>query len=78
MRFGLKEGFVVQEMVDIYREPFLMKTPEGWKTVPCIIDLDPYLNGPLMGGCLTRISAGKLANVTAGGGSLPSFILRYV
>ena len=70
--------FVVQEVVDIHREPFLMKTDDGsWDLVPTIIDLDPYLNGPLMGGCLTRTSASNLANVTAGGGTLPMFILRH-
>ncbi len=68
---------VVQEAVDIHREPFLMNTDAGWSYVPTIIDLDPYLNGPLMGGCLTRTSASNLANVTAGGGSLPLFILRH-
>ena len=71
-------AYVVQEVVDIHREPFLMKTADGsWDLVPTIIDLDPYLNGPLMGGCLTRTSAGNLANVTAGGGTLPMFILRH-
>lgn len=74
---GLREGFVVQEKVDIHREPFLTKTERGWEEVPTIIDLDPYLNGPLMGGCLTRTSATNLANVTAGGGTLPMFILRH-
>ncbi|MEM1126402.1 MAG: circularly permuted type 2 ATP-grasp protein [Bacteroidota bacterium] len=69
--------FVVQEVVDIHREPFLMKTDGSWDMVPTIIDLDPYLNGPLMGGCLTRTSASNLANVTAGGGTLPMFILRH-
>ncbi len=70
--------FVVQEVVDIHREPFLTKTDDGsWDLVPTIIDLDPYLNGPLMGGCLTRTSASNLANVTAGGGTLPMFILRH-
>ena len=73
---GLAEGHVVQEKVDIHREPFLMKTDDGWNEVPAVIDLDPYINGPLMGGCLTRISATNLANVTAGGGTLPLFILR--
>lgn len=74
---GLAEGHVVQECVEIHREPFLMRTEDGaWREVPAIIDLDPYLNGPLMGGCLTRISATNLANVTAGGGTLPLFILR--
>lgn len=69
--------FVVQEAVDIHKEPFLMKTDNSWEMVQTIIDLDPYLNGPLMGGCLTRTSASNLANVTAGGGTLPMFILRH-
>ncbi|HMB90840.1 MAG TPA: circularly permuted type 2 ATP-grasp protein [Rhodothermales bacterium] len=69
--------YVVQECVDIHREPFLVKAGSSWEMVPTIIDLDPYLNGPLMGGCLTRTSASNLANVTAGGGTLPMFILRY-
>lgn len=69
--------FVVQEVVNIHREPFLVQTDDGWQMVPTIIDLDPYLNGPLMGGCLTRTSASNLANVTAGGGTLPMFILRH-
>ncbi|NND71283.1 MAG: hypothetical protein HKN43_06870 [Rhodothermales bacterium] len=74
---GLAANYVVQEVVDIRREPFLLKIDGSWKKVPTVIDLDPYLNGPLMGGCLTRISASNLANVTAGGGSLPMYILRY-
>ncbi len=73
---GLAHGHVVQETVDIHREPFLVQTDHGWERVPTIIDLDPYINGPLMGGCLTRTSATNLANVTAGGGTLPMFILR--
>lgn len=74
---GLSGNYVVQEIVDIHREPFFLRTNGSWNKVPAVIDLDPYLNGPLMGGCLTRISATNLANVTAGGGSLPMFILRY-
>ena len=69
--------YVVQEVVDIHKEPFLMKIGSSWELVPTIIDLDPYLNGPLMGGCLTRTSTTNLANVTAGGDSLPMFILRH-
>lgn len=74
---GLKWGHVVQEVVDIHREPFLVKSGDAWEMVPSVVDLDPYLNGPLMGGCLVRVSSTNLANVTAGGGSLPMFILRY-
>ncbi len=76
IRQGLAHGHVVQETVDIYREPFLVQTESGWDRIPTIIDLDPYINGPLVGGCLTRTSATNLANVTAGGGTLPMFILR--
>lgn len=72
-----KECFVAQEVVDIHREPFLVKNGTSWEIAQTIIDLDPYLNGPLMGGCLTRTSASNLANVTAGGGTLPMFILRH-
>lgn len=75
---GLAAGHVVQEKVDIHREPFLVHTEDGWKEVPTVIDLDPYLNGPLLGGCLTRTSSTNLANVTAGGGTLPMFNLRYL
>ncbi|MEM8485610.1 MAG: hypothetical protein AAF564_08670 [Bacteroidota bacterium] len=74
---SITDCFVVQEAVDIHKEPFLVNTDKGWDMVPTIIDLDPYLNGPLMGGCLTRTSATNLANVTAGGGTLPMFILRH-
>lgn len=74
---GLVEGFVVQEVVNIHKEPFFMKTGSGWMNVPTVVDLDPYLNGPLLGGCLVRTSTSNLANVTAGGGTLPLFILRY-
>lgn len=74
---SLKSRFVVQEVVDIHKEPFLMKAGGSWEMIPTIIDLDPYLNGPLMGGCLTRTSKSNLANVTAGGDSLPMFILRH-
>lgn len=78
LAMALQHGYVVQEIVDIHREPFMMKTGDGWMEVPTVLDLDPYINGPLMGGCLTRTSTSNLANVTAGGGTLPTFILRYI
>jgi uncharacterized circularly permuted ATP-grasp superfamily protein len=77
IEYGAQHGYVVQEVVAIHKEPFFMKTEKGWMDVPTVVDLDPYLNGPLMGGCLTRTSTSNLANVTAGGGTLPLFILRY-
>ena len=74
---GIEGGYVVQEAVDINREDFLVRRDGSWLHEPTIVDLDPYLNGPLMGGCLTRTSTSALANVTTGGGTLPLFILRY-
>lgn len=74
---ALADGdYVVQEAVRIHREPFLVQGNSDWHYVPTVIDLDPYVFGPLVGGCLTRTSATNLANVTAGGGTLPLFILR--
>lgn len=75
---ALQHGYVVQEVVDIHREPFMMKTSIDWAEVATVLDVDPYINGPLMGGCLTRTSTSNLANVTAGGGTLPTFILRSI
>lgn len=74
---GVKEGFIVQEIVNIHREGFLNKVDGTWQNVPTVVDLDPYINGPMVGGCLTRTSSTNLANVTSGGGTLPMFILRY-
>lgn len=74
---SFEKAHVVQEVVDIHREPFLVQSNGSWEMIPTIIDLDPYLSGPLMGGCLTRTSSSHLANVTAGGGTLPMFILRH-
>jgi uncharacterized circularly permuted ATP-grasp superfamily protein len=78
INYAVNSDYVVQEVVDISREPFLMKNGADWEYMPTVIDLDPYINGPMMGGCLVRTSTSNLANVTAGGGSMPVFILRYV
>lgn len=76
--FALDHDYVVQEVIDIGREPFMLNIDGQWQLKETVIDLDPYLNGPLMGGCLTRTSFNNLANVTAGGGSMPMFICRYL
>lgn len=75
---ALRHDFVVQEVIEIGKEPFMLQIEGEWKMMSTVIDLDPYLNGPLMGGCLTRTSFNNLANVTAGGGSMPMFICRYL
>lgn len=75
---ALQLDYVVQETIAIGREPFLLPVNGKWESVSTVIDFDPYLNGPMMGGCLTRTSPTNLANVTAGGGSIPLFIARYL
>ncbi len=75
---ALQLDYVVQEAIEIGREPFLLPVNGKWESVSTVIDFDPYLNGPMMGGCLTRTSPTNLANVTAGGGSIPLFIARHL
>ncbi|MCH8487110.1 MAG: hypothetical protein LAT75_09590 [Candidatus Cyclonatronum sp.] len=75
---ALQLDYVVQEVIEIGRQPFLLPVEGTWQSVNTVIDFDPYLNGPMMGGCLTRTSPSNLANVTAGGGSIPLFIARYL
>jgi hypothetical protein len=41
-----------------------------------LVDCAPYLFRGRLAGFLTRLSAGGLANVTSGGGQVPSFIVR--
>jgi hypothetical protein len=41
-----------------------------------LVDFAPYLFRGRMGGYLTRLSAGGLANVTSGGGQVPAFIVE--
>jgi len=77
VRLAVLEGFVVQEVVRVKREAFYLRKNDEWKSYPTLVDLAPYLNGPLIGGCLTRTTAHRLANVTSGGGSIPMFILRH-
>ncbi len=41
-----------------------------------VVDLDPYVFGGEVEGFLTRLSATSLANVTAGAGQVPSFLVE--
>jgi hypothetical protein len=74
---GLDTPTVVQERVDVRPEPFPVWTGERLAVEPRLVDLDPYVyRGREVHGILTRLSAGGLLNVTAGGGSVaPTFVL---
>jgi hypothetical protein len=71
---ALNDFYVVQERVPIPREKFPYYQ-DGLRFADLIVDLDPYVFGPEIGGVLTRLSAGALANVTAGGGATSTFVL---
>ncbi len=71
---ALEQVSVVQEKVPLAWEQFPYYDG-GLKYDNLLVDLDPYLFGINMGGCLTRLSTSSLANVTAGGGATVTFIV---
>lgn len=70
--------YVVQELVPIPRVPFPIVEDNKIKYVDMVVDMDPYVFGAKVEGILTRLSASSLANVTAGGGTTPTFILDEI
>jgi hypothetical protein len=69
-------SWVVQERIPVRREVFPQFDAEGQVTMrDMLVDLAPYLFRGRMSGYLTRLSATGLANVTSGGGQVPSFIV---
>jgi len=67
--------WVVQERIAVRREVFPMRTPNGVEMRDMLVDFAPYLFRGRMAGCLTRLSSTGLANVTSGGGQVPSFVV---
>lgn len=70
------ELYVVQELVKIPRQKFPTLTNGKLTWVDMVVDMDPYTFGAVTEGALTRLSASSLANVTAGGGTTPTFVIR--
>lgn len=70
--------FVVQERVPVPQEDYPTWTPdEGLRVTPRYVDSDPLVCGDSATGCLTRIAATSLLNVSAGGGAAPpTFLVR--
>jgi hypothetical protein len=48
----------------------------NWEMVEQLVDLDPLLFLGKVGQAFTRLSSSELANVTAGGGMVPTFIIN--
>ncbi len=69
--------YLVQERVKTAREMFPMIFDDlgKWAMVEQLVDLDPLLFNGIVGAAFTRLSSNELANVTAGGGMVPTFII---
>lgn len=72
------EPFVVQEIVPIPRLAFPVFENSKIKYVDMVVDMDPYVFGSKVEGVLTRLSSSSLANVTAGGGTTPTFVIEAI
>lgn len=71
------EAWIVQNRIAVRREEFPMHQPgQGLQMRDMLVDLAPYLYRGRLAGFLTRLSATGLANVTSGGGQVPSFLIR--
>jgi hypothetical protein len=76
IEIALTQSYVVQEAVKVPREAFPVAV-DGIHYLDLAIDLDPYLFCGRASGCLTRLSAAALLNVTAGAGSVvPTFVVN--
>jgi hypothetical protein len=76
---ALEDGdYLVQERVKTAKEKFPMLTDDvgNWEMVEQLVDLDPLLFLGKVGQAFTRLSSSELANVTAGGGMVPTFIIN--
>ena len=69
-------AWVVQERIAMRREIFPMQIRNGVQMRDMLVDFAPYIFRGKMAGCLTRLSATGLANVTSGGGQVPSFVVE--
>lgn len=70
--------YLVQERVPTAKETFPMIFDDigSWSWVEQLVDLDPLLFTGVVGSAFTRLSSSELANVTAGGGMVPTFVIR--
>ena len=75
---ALTDGdYLVQQRVSTAKEMFPMIFDEQgkWAMVEQLVDLDPLLFNGVVGAAFTRLSSSELANVSSGGGMVPTFII---
>jgi len=77
LRTALVNGdYLVQERVPTARETFPALTGDGRiEFAEQLVDLDPLLFNGKVGSAFTRLSSTELANVSSGGGMVPTYIL---
>jgi hypothetical protein len=77
LRLALANGdYLVQERVPTARESFpALRTDGTFEFAEQLVDLDPLLFNGRVGSAFTRLSSTELANVTSGGGMVPTFII---
>jgi hypothetical protein len=78
LRGALADGdYLVQERVPTAREVFPALQPDGTvEFAEQLVDLDPLLFSGKVGSAFTRLSFTELANVSSGGGMVPTFIIE--
>jgi uncharacterized circularly permuted ATP-grasp superfamily protein len=68
--------YIVQERVRTAREMFPALLADGTvEFAEQLVDLDPLLFSGKVGSAFTRLSSTELANVSSGGGMVPTFII---
>ena len=74
---ALADGdYLVQERVHTARETFPALTDDGRiEFAEQLVDLDPLLFNGRVGSAFTRLSSSELANVSSGGGMVPTYII---
>jgi uncharacterized circularly permuted ATP-grasp superfamily protein len=77
LRHALADGdYLVQERVKTARETFPALGEDGTiNFAEQLVDLDPMLFHGKVGSAFTRLSSTELANVSSGGGMVPTFII---
>ncbi len=71
------EDYLVQERVQTSKEMFPMLDEAGnFQMIEQLVDLDPLLFNGVVGSAFTRLSSSELANVSSGGGMVPTFIIK--
>lgn len=79
INLALADGdYLVQERVSTSKEMFPMLFGDEGKVtmIEQLVDLDPLLFNGIVGSAFTRLSSSELANVSSGGGMVPTFIIK--